>query len=454
MTIDDRPIAEAELIDAPEWSGATIFARLVRNISWLLGARGISGALSLAYLAIAARALGLRGFGTFAMILAYSGSIAGLAQFKSWQAVVRYGALHRAARRPDRLSDLVGFTATVDAASAVIGAALALAGTAVAAPLFGWNHQQAHVAGLFGALILLTTGDTASGILRLSDRFGLLGVTATSAAFVRLAGAAAVWAAGGGLSAMLVAWGLAACVESGMEWVFAVTKTDVRISVGRRSWRRALSDNARIGRFMAETSLASTLATVWQQVGTLSVGAVGGAAAAGGFRIASKLATALAQPVEAATRALYPELALLIASRDPVLLRRVVVRTSAIGLALACLFVAGAAMFGPMLLRLMSGRAFAAAAPLLVLLAIASAVDLTAIVFEPLLAAHGSSREILRARIAGGIAYAGALAVLVPLLGPEGSAIAAIVGAAILRLWLAVAARSLLATPAHQELAG
>ena len=454
MTIDDSATARTGIAGDATPAAGTVFARLRRNVSWLLGARGVSGAFSLAYLAIAARALGPSGFGTFALILAYAGSIAGLAQFKSWQAVVRYGAIHLAAQRRDRLADLIGFTATVDVASAVAGAIVALAGIMVAAPLFGWGGGQGRDAGLFAALILLTTGDTASGVLRLSDRFALLGVTATAAAAARLLGATAVWAAGGGLPAMLAAWALAAIVESGLEWAFVLAGRDGKIALGRRAWRRALSDNPRIWRFMVETSLASTLAAVWQQAGTLGVGAVGGPALAGGYRIAGKLATALAQPADAATRALYPELALLIASPDPILLRRVVARTTAIGIALALILVSAVAGAGPLLLRLVSGRAFAAAEPFLLLLALASAVDLASIVLEPLLAAHGSSRDIVRARIAGGIAFACALTALVPLLGPPGAAVAAIVGAVALRLWMAVAARRLLAAPRHQEIIG
>jgi O-antigen/teichoic acid export membrane protein len=452
LTIEDPAIdgavAAGRLGEAP----ATLFARLGRNVLWLLGARGISGALSIAYLGIAARALGASGFGTFVLILAYSGSIAGLAQFKSWQAVVRYGALHVAAGRADRLAELIGFTATIDTVSAVLGALIAIVGTHVAAPLFGWTAEQAHIAGLFGAFILLTTGDTASGVLRLSGRFALLAATGTIAAVVRLVGAGIVWSTGGGLSAMLAVWGVAAIVECGLEWTLALATRKVRIAIGRRHWRAAFSDNLQIGRFMIENSVASAIAVLWQQAGTLSVGAVGGPAMAGGYRIASKLATALSQPAETATRALYPELAALIASPDPILLRRVVARTTAIGLCLALLLVAGTALAGPALLRLVSGRAVVAAEPFLVLLAIASAVDLAAVALEPLLNAHGSSREIVRARVAGAVTYAGALALLMTLCGPIGAAVAAIVAAAVLRLWQAVAARRLLDPP--QDVAG
>ena len=116
-----------------------------RNMGWLLGGRGFAGAVSIGYLALAARALGPAGFGTFSLILAYGGSIASLAQFRSWQAVIRYGSVHLSEGRKDRLARLLGFTATLDWTSAVLGAAIAALGVRLAAPLLGWTpaHQRA-----------------------------------------------------------------------------------------------------------------------------------------------------------------------------------------------------------------------------------------------------------------------------------------------------------------------
>ena len=432
-------------------ANAAMFARLRRNVSWLLGARGASGVLSVAYLAVASRALGATGFGAFALILAYAGSIAGLAQFKSWQAVVRYGAMHLAEDRRDRLERLIGFTAAIDLASALAGAALALVGTLLAAPLFGWTDAQASMAALFGAAILLTTGDTASGMLRLSGRFALLSGTETLASLVRLVGAVAVWAGEGGLGTMLAVWGLAAAAESGFEWILVLAMRDLRIRFGWRHWRRALAENPRIGRFMIDSSLASSLGMVWQQAGTLSVGAAAGPAAAGAFRVAAKLATAITKPAETTMRALYPELAALVASRDPRLLRRVATRTTAIGASLALMLVAAIWIAGPGLLRLVSGRTFVTAQPYLLLLTVATAVDLCAIVLDPLLSAHGMSRAIVVGRIIGGAAYVVMLATFLPLFGPSGAAMAAIVGSVTFQLWLALAARRLFAAPQPQD---
>src|SRR3546814_18378092 len=66
--------------------------RIWRNIGWLLGGRGFNAVLSLVYLALATRTLGLEGFGYFALIVALGQTVTGLANFQTWQFVVRWGS--------------------------------------------------------------------------------------------------------------------------------------------------------------------------------------------------------------------------------------------------------------------------------------------------------------------------------------------------------------------------
>ena len=53
--------------------------RALTNTGWLMGARGINAVLSLAYLALATRALGIEGFGQFILVVAFAQAISGLA---------------------------------------------------------------------------------------------------------------------------------------------------------------------------------------------------------------------------------------------------------------------------------------------------------------------------------------------------------------------------------------
>ena len=169
---------------------------MAKNIGWVVGSRGVSSVISIAYLAVAARALGPAMFGVFALILTYAQLIGNLVQFQSWKGVIRYGALHVAAGRNDRLGRLFGFTAMLDVGSALAGAAIAFAAVPLVAPMLHWKPAEETSAAVFGAVLLLTTGATPTGMLRLFDRFDLVAYCESVGPLVRLIGASIAWAVG------------------------------------------------------------------------------------------------------------------------------------------------------------------------------------------------------------------------------------------------------------------
>ena len=93
--------------------------RLLRNIGWLLTGRGLNALLSLVYLALATRTLGLDNFGYFAIILALGQTVTGIANFQTWQFVVRWGA------DGDGPADATGFAIALDLLSIALGLVLA-----------------------------------------------------------------------------------------------------------------------------------------------------------------------------------------------------------------------------------------------------------------------------------------------------------------------------------------
>lgn len=421
-----------------------VYSRMGRNVAWLLGGRGFSGVVSLAYLAIAARALGPEPFGVFTLILAYGQAIANLAQFQSWQAVIRYGAGHLA--RGDRagLARLVAFTGALDLASALAGAAIAVAGVSAAGGWLGWTPEQQGRAALFGGALLLSIGATPTGVLRLFDRFDIITYVQAVGPAVRLAGSLLAWGLARSVDAFLLVWAVAALLQSAVGWAVALGPAGQRPHFGPRWVGRARADNPGIVRFMATTNISSSLGLLWEQLGTLAVGGVAGATAAGGFRLASRLAKAIIKPVQTLSRVLFPELARLVASDDQATLRRVTARISWVAIGISAVVVLVAAFGGNMLLRLMAGRSFAFAHQLLLLLAIASAVELSGFALEPLLTAHGRAGRVLLARAAGTAVYGVLLAMLMSGFGATGAALAAIGGAVMVRILLAIAARRLL----------
>ena len=428
-------------------SGRSAFGRMFKNVIWGLGSRGFNSVASVAYLAVAARALGPERFGGFVLILTYGQMIANFVQFQSWKGVIRYGALHVAGERPDRLARLFGFTATLDFGSALAGALIAIIGVPLVGPLYHWTADQQISAAAFAAILLLTTGATPTGMLRLFDRFDLIAYAEAVGPLVRLAGSVAAWIMGAGILAFLVIWASAAVLQAATQWIAAVVIHRSRLSFGWRSFRRAVEENERVWKFMLQTNVSNSVGMFWMQLGTLAVGAVSGAAEAGAFRLAQRLSKGMTRPVRPVTLALYPELSRLVASDDHAMLRTIVVRVTLAAAAIAFLIVVVTGVAGREILGLIAGERFEFAYPFLFLLSIATAIDLAGLALEPVQDAHGRSWIVLRAKLAAAAAYILLLAILLPRMQGEGAAIAAIICSLAIFVQLSIATARVLRRP-------
>lgn len=436
--------SEAEEVDPAPVKGRSVFGRLARNTGWIFASRGFNSVVSVAYLAIAARALGPERFGAFALILTYAQLLANLVQFQSWKGIVRYGALHVAAQRSDRLERLFGFAATLDFGSAVAGAIIAVAGVPLLAPVFDWSPQDQLTVAIFAAVLLLTTGSTPSGILRLADRFDLTAYAEAVGPLMRLAGAIIVWVMDGGVVGFLVVWVAAAAAQGLAKWAAAVAVNGARLTFGRTAFRMAVAENDRLWRFMLQTNASNSVSLFWLQLGTLSVGAFAGAAEAGAFRLARRLAEGIVRPIQPIALAVYPELARLVADDDHAQLRKVVARITIISIALALLLMIVTGLAGRLILRLIAGEEFEFAYLFLFLLSVATAIDLAGFAFEPVQNAHGRTWMILRSKLIAAAVYGVLLLVLLPRIGAQGAAVAAIICSLLIFVQLAFSTARLL----------
>lgn len=406
--------------------GSTL-ARMSRNIAWGLGSRGFNSVAGIAYLALAARSLGPESFGEFVLILTCGQMIANFVQFQSWKGVIRYGNLHLAAGRTERLGRLFGFTATLDFGSAFAGVLIAVIGAPLIAPIFNWSPDEQMSAALFGAALLLSTGATPTGMLRLFDRFDLIAYAEAVGPLIRLGGSAIAWITGADINTFLMVWAVAAIAQAIVQWIAAIVVNRYKLKFGGSQFRQGAQENEGIWRFMLQTNVSNSVSTFWMQLGTLAVGAYAGAADAGAFRLAQRLAKGIVRPVRPVTLALYPELARLVAEDDHAQLRKMAVRATIAAAALGFVLVLVTGFAGREILDLIAGKRFEFAYAFLILFSVATAIDLAGFAFEPLQDAHGRSGTVLRARLVAAVAYTILLTSLMPWLGAKGAAIAAII---------------------------
>lgn len=406
-----------------------LLVRLLRNTGWLAGSKFAGAALSIVYLALAARTLGAEGFGAFAMVVAYGQAVANLVQFQSWQLVIRFGAEHLANGRPDRMAALVRFGMWLDVASAALSALAGFAGVWLLADVLGWTAETAWAAQLFSLSLVGWLRATPTGILRLLDQFDRLSWAETLTPVIRFAGAIPAAMFAGTIEAFLAIWALSEIAASLLIWWMAARGLARRRISLRPGWPRGVTrDNPQLWRFAWTSNATGSVNLIWQQLGTLAVGGSMGEAAAGGFRLAFQIAQALAKPALLLGRVIYPELTRFDERTE---IGRLLWRTSAVSALCGLILVALAALLGRPLLGLIGGPDFTAAAPLLTILTLAVAIDLAGFVLEPALMAAGRAGWALLARSAGAATYAALVFALIGRWGAYGVAYAAVAGSLV-----------------------
>lgn len=368
--------------------------RALTNTGWLMGARGINAVLSLGYLALATRALGLEGFGQFILAVSFAQAITGLASFQTWQAVVRWG------QRRETVGDAIGFALALDMLTVV-------AGSAAAAVLLLLGGEWLPVARelrweTFGLTVvsLLAIRSTPTGILRLHDRYAKGAAADSVTSVVRVIGAGIVFLLAPSIASFLLVWAVAEVATAAAYWASALRLE--RLEPRAISLRKLPREENGAWGFVWGTGLSGMLLIASRQIFVLLVGALGGAAVAGIYRVAAQLGEGLLKLAQALLRATYPELV-----RDPAQARHIAVRIGQIALATGVASLALGALAGEWLIALIVGPEYLAAYWPMLLLAAAAAIELAGASLEALLVSRGHAlRNFLLRAVPTGLALA------------------------------------------------
>ena len=392
--------------------------RALTNTGWLMGARGFNAVLSLGYLALATRTLGLEGFGQFILAVTFAQAITGLASFQTWQAVVRWG------QRRDTVADAVGFALALDLVSVFAGAIaaallLAFAGDWLPVP----RELRLEAFGLT-AVYLLAVRSTPTGILRLYDRYAQGAAADSVPSVVRLIGAGVAVIVAPSIPAFMLVWAAGEIVTATVYWAYAWRHQPVEL--GRISLTGLPRAERGAWGFVWGTGLSGSLLIASRQILVLLVGAFGGAALAGIYRVAAQLGEGLLKLAQALLRATYPELV-----RDPEAARHIAARIGQIALYTGLGAVVLAAVGGHWVIVAVAGREYAAAYQPMMLLSAAAAVELAGVSLEALLVSRGHALRNFMLRAVPTMLAVASLPFAVPWAGATGAA-AAVLAASLL----------------------
>ena len=405
--------------------------RVLRNTGYLLGGKAVATVLHLAALAVASRALGPERFGVVVLIHAFAQTVGGLGTFQIWQTMIQYGTPHLAAGRPRALQRVIAFSAVLDGSSGIIAMLCGIAVLGLLGSITGIPEAELGLAMAYCLLIPTMAASTATGLLRMFDRFDLLAFQSSANAGLRLFGVGIAAALDAPLGAFVAIWFLADLTADLLIWGAAWWEVRRHGLTAGFSFnpRGVVRENPGIWRFSLATNAATAVAALLGPALTLWVGAFLGPAAAGLFRIAYTVVEAASKPGDMMTRAYFPEAARLRAAGKLGQFWSISVKVTALSLLLAAAIIAALLLGGAdWLIWLAFGSEFEPAQPLLELMAFALFATLSLHFLEATLIVLGRAGAVLIARIAGAVAAFALLAVLAGELGLKAAGFAYLAG--------------------------
>ena len=399
---------------------------LLKNTSYLGMSRVAAAISGIATVALAGRGLGLLLFGTLILITSYTKAVSGLAKFQSWQVIVRYGGHGVAHGDPEHFKVATGFAFSLDLLSGIAGMLVAAALLPFLGPWIGIQPEYLWLAMFYCTLLPTMGAATPSGVLRVLDRFDLIGWSDAVTPISRAVLAAIAYAIAAPFPIYVAIWYLTDLAGDLFTWF--VAWRELRRTGHLEGIRPTLRPTMLPGawRFAIDVNLAASVQAIWGPSGRLVVGGLLGPAGAALFRVASTLADAAQKPADLLGRAFYPEVIRMdLTTKKPwKLMLRVIVLASGFALFAIGLLLIG----GRPLMALVFGKAFVGAYVPLVILMLIPFLGIFSFPLQPMLYALGRSDAPLKAKLIGSAVFFGSIAPLCWAWGVVGAAIALVLG--------------------------
>lgn len=403
--------------------------RVLKNFGVVIRGRGIAGVFSVLATGLMANALSATEFGLVVLVHTYVMVIRSALNFRTFEAVVRYGIPLTDSGDNDGLRALLRSTILIDLGAALLATAVGIAAAPVAAHFLHWSDGMTAWAAFYSLIILATANGTPNGVLRIYDRFDALSVQFTIGPALRFVMVGTAWLMDAPMLVFMVAWGSA--FAAGHLYMIYRGLAELRTHVETGLWKgfrwSEIRDRSReFWHFIGVVYWQTNIDQLPKHISVLLAGGLLGPASAGLFRLAREFSTVLTQPAMALREVLFPDLTRSFHADDGAI-RTVPFKTAVIAGSAGLLFVAVSMLFGDSLLGII-GQDYVPAATLLSLLLLAASFDLGCAPLRAAAYALGKAGTILRIHILGITTYLAMFFLMTPLVGLNGPGLAAVLG--------------------------
>jgi len=407
--------------------------RIGRNFGRLLRGRGVAAVLEVLTVALLARSLTPADFGQVVLIQTYVQMIKGLFNFRLFESVVRYGLPAFEAKRDLPFRRLLGLTLSIDIATSAVSFVVAIVAVPLAVRLFEWDDSLVSAAMIFSITLLASGIGTPKGLLRMFDRFDVLGVQLMISPVLRLLGVIAVSLTTADIKWFIVVLAIGTMVGNiyliARGWMEFGRRVGGSVFSGPslKGWR---DDFPSLRGFLAVVYAQSNLDNLPKNVSTMLAGTLLSPAAAGMLRIARESTKILSKPGALLQQVLFPNLVRLWHQRTPNF-RFILVRAILVSGLFGLVFVFASVFGGGLILTRALGPDYAAAAPLMSLMLLSATIELVVFMLRTGGYAMGLAARILWLHLISAVLYLTAFVTLTPSLGLIGPGLAACFSATV-----------------------
>ena len=411
----------------------SILQRATSNFGRLLRSSGVAAVLELVTVAILARALSPELFGNLVLIQTYVLVFNGLFSFKLYRVLVRFGVPLLEADDRASFRQLVRFTLLIDITSSLVATVVAAIAALSTSKFFGWDAGMNSVTMLY-SMVLLTYGyGTAKGLLRIFDRYDLLGNQVMLGPVLRLLGVLIALLLEPTLMLFVIA--LAITTAAGNLYLIIMGLMELRRQMGAirfkgpslRSWQEQFPG---LREFMVILYWQGNVDLLPKHISTLLAGALVGPVGAGLLRIARESAKILSKPGGLLRQVLFPDLVRTWV-RGSGSFRFILLRALVVSALFGLVFVMASLFGGSAVLTAALGEEYAPAAPLMTLLLLTATIELMATMLRDAGYAIGEAGKILRLYLISSAVYLVLFVGLTKSIGLIGAGVAAGIAALI-----------------------
>ncbi len=396
-------------------------------------------------------ALGLEDYGRLALAIGFVVLVGQLFDLRVGVATTIFGAEHLP-HDPRRAAGIFQLSYAVDAATGLLGFAVVVAAAPFVGPALIGDEGTALIV-LYSLVLLAQTVDESSfTILRLLDRFRVIAgytVAVEAARIALVAGALAVF---GTLEAVALAL-VAHRIVAGAAAAVAATVVFRRVT-GAALTHSALDEvreeRREVFRTMLHTNVVSYARLAQTQLPTVVVGAVAGATQAGLYKVGMAAAVFVGRLADPAYVALLPRLSRMWSAGRRDEMRRLIERLAAVSLPAVVMVSGLLILFREPVLQVLGGaQASADGGTVLILGALAHAVNAGLLWNIPTLYATGRARVVARLAVAAAAVQMLTLLPLVTAYDASGAALSLLLSMVVLNVGATVRAVSALREPVH-----